>query len=543
MKFAAKSLLFLIALAATFAPGQTYNTQIKHVIVIVQENRTPDNLFQDSVLTANGADIIAPQTGGKCGSTYVPLQKTPLQVCFDPDHGHGGFNDSYNQGLMNNACHDIPKEDQNCRNKYGTEAQYSYVQSSDVAPYFQIAENYGFANYFFQTNQGPSFPAHQFLFTGTSAPDVRTDYQGFYQWFASENPATNSSDAGCAASSSSKVLEISPTDGSQHYEYIPPDPISIVGYPCYEHPTMSDLLEANSISWRYYGFWQQGGAPNDIWTAPNAISHICDPTSSYGGQCQGSDFTSHVVTNNPTQILSDLASTAPCKLQNVSWVIPDGHWSDHPQQGNQGPDWVADIIGAVQSNTTCDTTNGHTGYWYDTVVLVTWDDWGGFYDHVLPLNCPPGPNGACTGYPDFSGKYYVYGFRVPLLVVSAYNVPGTGSFKGYISGALPPYGSGEVAPYIHDFGSILNFIEYIFGSGTHSLGEIDSQYGYHYADFWAPDAPNQDRQSPYSLADFFNFGQTPTQPISITPINYPASYFLNFTGPSLAPDNENTGND
>src|ERR1700674_177542 len=226
MKFAAKSLLFLIALAATFAPGQTYNTQIKHVIVIVQENRTPDNLFQDSVLTANGADIIAPQTGGKCGSTYVPLQKTPLQVCFDPDHGHGGFNDSYNQGLMNNACHDIPKEDQNCRNKYGTEAQYSYVQSSDVAPYFQIAENYGFANYFFQTNEGPSFPAHQFLFTGTSAPVAPPNNN--YLAFVGENASFYTS--GCPSE-------------SDHPAWVKPDGNEIPGSPdCCTH----DSLVTNS---------------------------------------------------------------------------------------------------------------------------------------------------------------------------------------------------------------------------------------------------------------------------------------------------------
>ncbi len=55
-------------------------------------------------------------------------------------------------------------------------------------PYFNIAANYGFANWMFQTNQGPSFPAHQFLFSGTSAPDEKSDSQGFYQWFAAENP-------------------------------------------------------------------------------------------------------------------------------------------------------------------------------------------------------------------------------------------------------------------------------------------------------------------------------------------------------------------
>lgn len=152
--------------------------------------------------------------------------------------------------------------------------------------------------------------------------------------------------------------------------------------------------------------------------------------------------------------------------------------------------------------------------------------------------------GSCAGYPDplqQVGQYYVYGFRVPLLVVSAYNVHGTGSFKGYISGALPA--QGETPPHIHDFGSILNFVEYIFGSGGNSLPEIDAQNSYHYADFWAPDYWGNlqycSRQvCPYALSDFFNFTQPPTPPIWITPINCPASCFLNFTGPPSLPDLE-----
>jgi phospholipase C len=82
--------------------------------------------------------------------------------------------------------------------------------------------------------------------------------------------------------------------------------------------------------------------------------------------------------------------------------------------------------------------------WNDTVILVTWDDWGGWFDHVLPWRCDN--SGTCLGYPvspPSNGGQNVYGFRVPLLVVSAYNVHGTGSFPGYISGALPPYGPGE----------------------------------------------------------------------------------------------------
>lgn len=61
------------------------------------------------------------------------------------------------------------------------------MQKSDVQPYFDIATNYGFANYMFQTNEGPSFPAHQFLFTGTSAPVAPHDSNGYYLDFVSEN--------------------------------------------------------------------------------------------------------------------------------------------------------------------------------------------------------------------------------------------------------------------------------------------------------------------------------------------------------------------
>jgi phospholipase C len=123
-----------------------------------------------------------------------------------------------------------------------------------------------------------------------------------------------------------------------------------------------------------------------------------------------------------------------CGLQSVSWVIPDGNWSDHAG-GNAasagGPSWVAAIVNAVGSNTACDTTNGKRGYWYDTVILVVWDDWGGFYDDVPP---------PAIGYSNQTGSQYVYGFRVPLLVVSAYTKytgtcsPGGGPCVGYISG-------------------------------------------------------------------------------------------------------------
>src|SRR5207249_3227178 len=138
-------------------------------------------------------------------------------------------------------------------------AAFGYVDNSDnsVQPYLDLVQSYGWGNYMFQTNQGPSFPAHQFLFGATSAPSADDDHAGT---FASENTGKNDTHdkAGCAASSTARV----PLINAQGVEFTKI-------YPCFEHQTLSDLLDAQNVSWRYYGT-----NPNGIWMAPNAIAHI-----------------------------------------------------------------------------------------------------------------------------------------------------------------------------------------------------------------------------------------------------------------------------
>jgi hypothetical protein len=129
-------------------------------------------------------------------------------------------------------------------------------------------------------------------------------------------------------------------------------------------------------------------------------------------------------------------------------------------------------------------------------------------------------NGVCSGYPNLTGGKYVYGFRVPLMVVSAYNYRPAGS-TGYISGACVAPGNcpNEKAPYVHDFGSILNFIEWTFGQNQPPLG---APYGigpqqYPYADYFAPDGHTVYSPNQYSLQDFFNFsgGASTFTPITL----------------------------
>jgi hypothetical protein len=218
-------------------------------------------------------------------------------------------------------------------------------------------------------------------------------------------------------------------------------------------------------------------------------------------------------TSNKTPIFNDIEN---CNLAAVSWVIPDMHWSDHPAtppQGNDGtgPIYVATLVDAIGLSPCTDPDNG-LPYWNNTAILITWDDWGGWYDHVPPFHL--GGEGI-----NLWGKKYTYGFRVPLLVVSPYTK------AGYVSGAISGTPSYPPPPqYTHDFGSILALIEYNF-LGSNEIGQISPSYPF--ADNWAPDWNNPLGNIP--LQDFFQF---PYRDFTVvpTPPGYDANYFESYPG-------------
>ena len=499
--------------------ASTPNTPIQHVIMVIQENRSTDNMFlADKTLAANGAHL---GDIGNCHGTQIRSTPIQLHTCFDLLHSHIAWLSMYDQGAMDGACDIalvqkgcyIPK----CSDTHYTQCpQYTYVPNIKydgvhgiLDPYFKLAESYGFANYMFQTNQGPSYSAHQFLLSGTSAPIAYpTEY---YDWF-SEETAVTVPRYGCIAEYGTQVLDVSPS-GRESFAYTPPDPPGAnQGFPCYEHPTLPDVLNANGISWRYYG-WELASR----WTSPNSIDHICEP-SGFGGECIGSAFKTGQVVGTPADVLKDLGVKGTCNLAQVSWVLPDGTWSDHPGPagGDGGPSWVAAIVNAVGGyDNSGNQLPTQCNYWQNTVILVTWDDWGGFYDDVNPITSI---GGGSAGYPGGSGNgvQYVYGFRVPLIVVSPY------AKQGYISGPA----SNPTCPnyYCHDFGSILNFIEYAFGSNGNSLGTIGPA-DWPYADSFVQDTSSA--PSNYSLYDFFNWNQHPSAFVPITGAKYATACFLN----------------
>jgi phospholipase C len=471
----------LLLLLFVALPAAAQISSFQHVVVIFQENRTPDNLFQGLCSPPFGtaeACSVRPihsqyniQTSNwldKTSATGVTEPTTiALANAYDLSHAHSAFVGQCDKDSVTGACKMDGSASVACSGTCPPKPQFRYVDNSTnvLNPYLQLATQYGWANYMFQTNQGPSFPAHQFIFGGTSAPSAADDAAGI---FAAEN-MTNSgisgtnATAGCIADATTTVAVLSPNGTIKQM------------YPCFEHSTVPDVLSP-STTWRYYA-----PSAGSIWTAPNAIQHICQSTGP-NGKCVGPAWTGNVDLT-PANVLNDIVA---CKLRNISWVIPSGQNSDHANSNDGGgPSWVAAIVNAIGASTTCD--NG-AGYWRNTAIIITWDDWGGWYDHVRP------------SFLSLPGGDYQLGFRVPLIFVSAY------TRAAYIDNGR------------RDFGSVLRFIEGNFGVQEGAL---------HFAD----------ARAPYDLHEFYDFKLAPR---SYQTISAPkdANFFLHDKRKATDPDDD-----
>ena len=394
--------------------------KIQHVIIIVQENRTVDNLFNG----LPGADTT--RVGLDHNGNPVTLHQVDLTALHDPCHTHKCWKTTYDGGKLDGF-------DLNNPPGTGNDYDYAYVNPTETLPYFAIAEKYAFADRMFQSNSGPSFPAHLYLIAGQSA-------------MVDENPVQETADAWGCDSPPGTTTWVLGSDGLDH-----PGP-----FPCLEFATLGDTMDQAGVSWRYYA--PAIGTNGAIWSAFDAVQHIRF----------GPDWSRNVVSPE-TQFFSDIAAGS---LAQVTWIIPKGVNSDHPHSGSaNGPAWVASLVNAV----------GQSPFWNSTAIFITWDDWGGWFDHVKPSQL------------DAMGL----GYRVPLVVVSPY------ARLGYVSHAN------------HEFGSIMRFTEQNFGLS--SLGLIDSR-----AD---------------NLSDCFDFSQNPT-PFVPVPTSLGPSFFIHQPRSFEPPDSD-----
>ncbi len=401
---------------------------IQHVVIVIQENRSFDDLFA----TFPGAD--GTTTGRTSTGKTVPLVKTNLQEPCDLGHSRQGYLRDYDHGKMDGF--NLEGGSGSCGHKAGI-IPYQYVKPKQVAPYWSMAQQYVLGDHMFQTQGSGSFTAHQDLIAGAtifnqSQVDSLVDFPSHGPW-------------GCDAPNGTTTSYVQPVGSKLTYHYHKGP------FPCMAYETMRDLLDARGVSWKYYAPAVQSGGGAE-WNGFDAIQAVRE----------GSEWTTNI-SSPETNIFNDISNGT---LASVVWIVPDRQNSDHPGAGlDTGPSWVASVVNAI----------GQSQYWSSTAIVVLWDDWGGFYDHVPP-----------PFIDDLGGL----GFRVPMLVISPYAVQGSPS-GGYVSHTQ------------YEFGSVLKFVEGIWNLG--SLGTTDVRAN--------------------SIVDCFDFKQQP-RPFTIIPSVYSKAFFL-----------------
>ena len=353
--------------------------KIKHVIVIMQENRSFDQYFG----TYPGADGIPREANGD----FAVCVPDPLKgACQKPFHDtndlnaggpHGAANAvaDVNGGRMNGfvaqaevarrrGCKKNPN-DPICSQRSVNPDVMGYHDGRDIPNYWAYARNFVLQDHLYEPNASWSLPAHLFLVSEWSARCSRAN-DPMSCVNALQNPGA------------------------------PPDWRGSHGVaPNYAWTDLTYLLYKHRVSWRYYVFSgtepdceddamicqsvKQGAKTPGIW---NPLPYF--DTVKQNGQTQ-----------NVTSLSNYFKAAKDGKLPAVSWINPTGSVSEHPPALiTAGQTYVTRLVNAAMRGPD----------WKSTAIFVAWDDWGGFYDHVRPPSV------------DQNG----YGLRVPGLVISAY---------------------------------------------------------------------------------------------------------------------------
>jgi phospholipase C len=307
--------------------------KITHIVYIVQENRSFDDLFHGYP----GADTVSRGKNSK-GET-IELRPIPLSRQYVIDHSHAA---------MFAACNAPPGDlpGTHCRmdgfdKEYSGEGppnpEYVYVPHGDSKPYFDIAHEGVLADRMFQSQLDESFVGHQYVIAAQAAWSVDLPYG---QW-------------GCGGARYDRVAIITKERTiSKHTQR-----------PCFDYETLGDELDTAHLSWRFYAssYGSPGSGEGAEWSSYQAIKHIRE----------GPDWKKDVISPN-WRFMTDVKAG---KLANFTWITPVCMDSDHVNcPGGNGPSWVAALVNTV----------GESKFWNSTAIFIQWDDWGGLYDHVAP---------------------------------------------------------------------------------------------------------------------------------------------------------------
>jgi phospholipase C len=305
--------------------------KIQHIVYIVQENRSFNNLFYGYP----GAYTVTEGKDSK-GQT-IKLKPSRLGADYDIDHS---------VQAMTEACNGTGKlPGTDCRmNGFDKEfsfgdfknSQYVYVPHDQSKPYFDMAHEGALADRMFQSQLDESFVAHQYVIAAQAAWSA--DLPGGY-W-------------GCENHEAAEVAMISAQRVVGGYQKA-----------CFDYQTLGDELDKAKLSWRFYAS-QYGSASSGnggTWSSYQAIKHIYE----------GPDWKKDVISPN-WKFITDVRKG---ELADFTWITPVCDDSDHTNcPHDYGPSWVSALVNTV----------GESKFWSSTAIFIQWDDWGGLYDPVAP---------------------------------------------------------------------------------------------------------------------------------------------------------------
>ncbi|GCE20047.1 phospholipase C [Dictyobacter kobayashii] len=350
-------------------PGQT--SPIQHIIYIVQENRSFDAYFgrypRDGYV--QGVYCATPTTQPCTNQKTVALQAlndTTGHMLPDFEHSWSSAHIDYDSTQMDKFNHSTLCAALAC---------YVAAYRREIPNYWKLADNFVLGDNTFSSVMGPSFPNHLYAVAGRSGQ--------LYVGSMIDNPMLNGMEPiiwGCQASGKATVETF--THAANTTPFVGG---SISPPPCWTNNQVATLAsEMNSFgkSWKYYV--SNTTDSNDFLASFSDVNVPSTATHPNGIDTRMNGFQMDIANNT---------------LPQFSWLSADHTQNEHPGQSTscQGENWVSEQINAVESN---------PNIWANSVIVVTWDDFGGFYDNVAPPPLHDEPIG--------------FGFRVPLLIISPF---------------------------------------------------------------------------------------------------------------------------
>jgi phospholipase C len=420
-------------------------TPIKHIVFIQKENRSFDEYFGALSAVNQGGDAqINGATSAKKhdGTVVSPLPQTPDPLPNDVDHSAWSFGKAYDNGAMDGF-----DTEKGAYSSTGKPLALSQMQPGTIPDYTAYATTYGLGDNTFASWRGASFGNNIYEVAGQAGRyDTATG--------CVPNLAVSGTQACHTGGLSVAGIPVKPkgTTGTLGF-WGCDDPIGTTSqmidnstgktslrYPCFLFKSLPDELTADGVSWKYYA-----NAQTQHHDALDSIDSIRNSPSQWSNVQPESHLTTDI---------------AAGKLPDVSWVVP--RWTDHPPQtACNGENETVQLVNAIMNSP----------YWSSTAIVMSWDEWGGFYDHVKP----PLWHGNAS-------EHISYGFRVPLVVISPYvksgNLAWNGNSGGYVDHTF----------YSH--ASLLKFIETAFAVAPLGTDDADPTTG-------------------GNLMNFFDFTQTP----------------------------------